>query len=204
MKLYYSPGACSLAAHIVLEELQIPFELELINFRELPEGYLNIRPLGGVPALVTDDNTVFTEGAAILQYLGDRKPELKLTAAHGTPARYQLIEVLNFLATELHKAMGVFFALPRMSQNPTTIQEARTFYAANLQKRITVVAKKLDQQPYIAGDHYTVADAYLFTLLSWAKAIQLDLSPWPVLGTYQARIRERPAVLRALKTEHLS
>jgi glutathione S-transferase len=200
MKLYFSPGACSLSPHIVLLEAGLPFVLEKVDFKtkktEKGTDYLTLNSKGAVPALQLDDGQVLTEGPAIVQYLADQKPESGLAPRAGTFERYQLMEILNYITSELHKAFSPLF-------NPEISAEAKA--AAK-----TVVGKKLDwltgflgSKTHLLGNTFTVADAYLFTVLSWGAHVGIDIKQWPVLAAYHSRIAQRPKVQQALKEEGL-
>jgi glutathione S-transferase len=198
MKLYFSPGACSFSPHIVLREAGLPFQLEKVDTKthQTAAGadYYAVNPKGYVPALQMDDGQILTEGAAIVQYLADLKPESKLAPAAGTMARYRLQEWLNFIATELHKAYGPLF-------RPTTPDEVKQTQRDLIARRLDYVAKHLGGQQYLMGDAFTVADAYLFTILRWSKNVNIDLGKWPTLRPYMDRISARPAVAAAMEAE---
>lgn len=200
MKLYYSPGACSLSPHIVLEEGKFDYQMEKVDIRakktETSKDFYAINPNGYVPVLELDDGTYLTEGPAIVQYLADQKPDLKLAPPNGTLGRYQLQSWLNFISTELHKNFSPLF-------NKQASEGHKELAIQNLKKRFEWVGRTLDQQPYVMGESFSVADAYLFTILRWAKPLQLDLSPWPVLGSYLIRVGNRPTVQRSLQAEGL-
>ena len=200
MKLYFSPGACSLSPHIVLLEAGLSFTTERVNLRKkLTAGgadYTAINPKGYVPALELDDGTVLTEGPAIVQYLADRAPARQLAPAAGTVEHYQALEWLNFIGTELHKNYGPLF-------NPDAGEDAKTAARATLARRFGFVALALEGREYLVGGRFSVADAYLFTVANWAPVVQFDMSPWPVLQAYQARIAARPAVQQAMRDEGL-
>ena len=201
MKLFLKPGACSLSPHIVLEELGLPYETEVVDLARKTtasgQDYLAINPKGYVPALQLDGGELLTEGPAIVQYLADLAPEKKLAPANGSVARYQLQAWLTFIGTEVHKSFSPFF-------NPKAPQEWKDIARANLERRLAYTAQQLEGQDYLLGSDFSVADAYLFTVLGWAKFIQLDLGAWPVLVAYQARVAVRPAVQAALKAEGLA
>ena len=201
MKLYMSPGACSLSPHIVMREAGIAFEVEPVNLgtkvTKSGADYRAVNPKGSVPALEMDDGQILTEGPAIVQYLADCKPEAKLAPPAGTLERYRLQEWLNYIASELHKGFSPLF-------NPKVTEEWRQIIKDNLAQRFDFLAKKLDGRKYLMGDSFTIADAYLFTIMSWAKPMKIDLSKWPSLQSYMQRIAERPAVQSALKAEGLS
>lgn len=204
MKLYYAKGTCSLGPHIILEELGVPFETAVINLREeRPAEFLKINPMGSVPALVLDGGEVLTEAAAILQYLGDQKPELNLTPRAGTMERYRLQESLNFVATEIHKNFGPLFFTQRMVKDPQAQTELKAFQIEALGKRFKILSERMGTQPFLMKSGFTVVDAYLFTVLNWSGLNKIDMKSWPVLEAYMNRIRERPATLRALRAEGL-
>jgi glutathione S-transferase len=200
MKLYYKPGACSLSPHIVLREAGLAFELDRVDTKAgktQSGGYFaSINPKGYVPSLQLDDGQVLTEGAAIVQYLADRKPEMKLAPAAGTMERYRLQEWLNFIATEIHKGFSPLF-------NRKAPDDVRQAQVDRLGTRLDYLAKQLEKQPFLMGKSFTVADAYLFTILNWAKVVNLDLARWPALPAFQDRVGSRPAVRAALEAEGL-
>ncbi len=199
-KLYYSPGACSLSPHIVLREGGFDFGLEKVSLsKKTTEGganFVDVNEKGYVPALALENGEILTEGPAIVQYLADQKPESALAPRAGTMERVRLQEMLNYISTELHKQFSPLF-------NPKTPDEAKAMAREYLTKRIAFVAKKLEGKPFILGDHFTVADAYLFTVLGWSRFVSFDLSPWPSVVSYLERIGARPAVQEALKAEGL-
>jgi len=199
MKLYYAPAACSLAPHIALSEAGLGHELVRIDLRThtLPDGsdYAAVNPKGYVPVLELDDGTRLTEAAVILQYIADRNPGT-LAPAFGSIERYRLMEWLNFIATELHKGFGPLW-------KPNTPAEYKTIVVDALGKRFDFVAPVLAAQPYLTGERFTIADAYLFTILNWAKILKVDLARWPSLGQYLDRVAARPRVQQALREEHL-
>jgi glutathione S-transferase len=201
MKLYYVPGACSLAPHIALREAGLAFELDRMDpatrRTEKGEDYTQVNPKGYVPTLRLDNGEVLTEAAVILQYVADQKPGAGLAPAAGTLERYRLHEWLNFVATEVHKQFSPFF-------NPKLTPEWKDNQLTLLGRRFDTLAKHLGHQPYLMGDRFTVADAYLFTILSWSKLFQVDLGKWPALTEYLGRIAARPAVQAALKAEGLA
>jgi glutathione S-transferase len=200
MKLYYSPGACSLSPHIVLKELGIPHEIEKADLKEKKTAsggdLFAVNPKGQVPALQLDDGAVLTEGPAIVQYLADKKPEAGLAPANGSMARYRLQEALNHLTADVHKNFSPLF-------NPATPAEYRETATKKLQKEFALLDKTLAKQPYLTGDKFTVADAYLFTLTNWAQPAKVDLSPYANVLAYRKRVGERPAVQAAMKAEGL-
>ena len=200
MKLFLKPGSCSLASHIVLEEIGRPYDTETVDLaKKLTASgadFWAINPKGYVPALLLADGDLLTEGPAILQYLADLAPELHLAPANGSKARYQLQSWLTFIGTEVHKNFSPFF-------NPAATPEMKDLARANLQRRLGYVNDQLAGRDFLMGDTFSVADAYLFTVVGWAKFVQLDLSAWPHLIAFQGRVAARPATQRALKAEGL-
>jgi glutathione S-transferase len=200
MKLYYSPGACSLSPHIVLHEAGLPFQPMLANLKthQLADGsdYYAVNPKGYVPLLELDDGQRLSEGPAIVQYIADRVPEKKLAPAAGTMERYRLMEWLNYISTELHKGFSPLF-------NPAMPEEAKALARTRLAERFKWVDSQLAGKQYLMGDGFTVPDAYLFTVSSWAKHVGVDLSAFGNLGAYLGRVGARPAVQAALKAEGL-
>ncbi len=200
MKLYYSPGACSLSPHIVLRELSFAFELERVDTKagrtEKGADYREVNAKGYVPALRLDDGQVLTEGPVVVQYLADLRPEGKLAPPAGTIERYRLQEWLNYITSELHKSIGGLF-------NPEMPDAWREATRAAIGKKLDFVASRLEGRRHLMGEAFTVADAYLFVVLGWTRHVGVDLARWPVLTEYRKRIRERPAVQAALKAEGL-
>jgi len=198
MKLYYSPGACSLASHIALVETGLPFTADKVDMRSRQTGdgrpFTAINPNGYVPALELDSGDVLTEGQAILQYVADQQPASHLAPAAGTLARYRVQEWLSFISTELHKNFGPLL-------RPGGPEEPKTNARDKLTARFGYVANHLASRQYLVGDHFTVADAYLYTILTWSRVF--DFSPWPVLVAYRDRIQQRPAVQKARAAEGL-
>lgn len=201
MKLYYSPGACSLSPHIVLREAGIAFELDRIDNKakktQAGADYLAVNPKGQVPALTIDSGETITEGPAIVQYLADLKADSGLAPAAGTIERVRLQETLNFLGTELHKSFGPMF-------NPASSDEMKKAARETVEKKLTYLEGVFgDGRDYALGKSFTVADAYLFTLLNWTGFVGIDLKAWPKLAAFQGRIAQRPAVQEALVAEGL-
>jgi len=200
MKLYFSPGACSFAPHIALREAKLPYEPVKVDLRahKLADGtdYYSINPKGYVPVLELDDGTRLTEVAVILQYIADRAPGT-LGPAFGTLERYRLMEWLNFVATEIHKQYSPLW----YPDTPDATKEAQR---AKLAKRFAYLSEILEKQPYLTGSNFTIADAYLHTILNWSGTLKIDLTSFPVLQQYQQRIAERPAVVDAQKAERTS
>ena len=201
MKLYYSPGACSLAPHIGLREAGYQFDLEQVDLaaKKTKSGadYTKINGKGYVPALQLDNGEVLTEAPVILQYIADQKPESGLVPKAGTMERYRTQEWLNFVTSELHKGLGALF-------NPALAETARPAIVDKLSARLDFLAKQLDGKPYLTGDKFTAPDAYAFTVLSWAPHLKVSLDKWPALKAYIERIAGRPHVQAALKAEGLA
>lgn len=200
MKLYYSPGACSLSPHIVLHEAGLPCELVLASTKthKLPDGtdYYTINPKGSVPLLELDSGERLTEGPAIVQYLADQVPDRKLAPAFGTMARYRLMEWLNFITSELHKSFGAFFT-------PGMPDDAKALYRNRLRQRLQYVDEQLAGKSYLMGDDFTVADAYLFTVSNWTIPTQVDIADLANLQAFRERMLARPSVQAAMKHEGL-
>jgi glutathione S-transferase len=200
MKLFYYPGACSLSPHIVLIEAKLPYTLEKVDLgtKKTASGadYAKINSKGSVPSVQLDDGKVLTEGPAVVQYLADQKPDSGLAPHAGTFERYQLMEFLNYLTSEVHKTFSPLF-------NPQSSAEVKDSAKSALAKKFDWLTGSLGGKNFAMGGTFTVADAYLFTLLGWSSHVGIDLGKWPVLTAYQARIAQRPAVQQALKEEGL-
>lgn len=201
MKLFYSPGACSLSPHIILREGGFSFTTEKVDIRAKKtaagEDFHAINPKGYVPALQLDDGSLLTEGPAIVQFLADQVPDKKLAPANGTLERYRLQEMLNFISTEIHKGFSPLF-------NPAFPDEGKRLARERLVQRLGVLEAVVAKQAFLLGDQFTVADAYLFTTLNWAGHTKVDLEPFPALRAYHARVADRPSVQEALKAEGLA
>lgn len=200
MKLYYSPGACSLSPHIVAQEAGIALDLAKVDVRakKLEDGgdFFAVNPKGYVPALQLDNGELLTEGPAIVQYLADQKPDAKLVPAAGTFERYRVQEMLGYINSEIHKTFSPLF-------NPATPAEVKAEREQYLRKRFKMIDERLAQGPFLFGEQFTVADAYLFTVTNWANFVKLDLSELKHLMAFQARVAARPGVQAALKAEGL-
>lgn len=201
MKLYFTPGACSLSPHIVLRELGLPFTLEAVDLKTKRTAsggdYAAVNPKGYVPALQLDDGEVLTEGVAITQYLADKHAPGTLAPPAGTVERARMTGHLNFLAAELHKAFSPLFS-------PAITPEAREAAVANIGRKLEVMEKALaDGRPYLLGPEFSVADAYLFVLLSWAPPMGVDLARWPRLQAFSSRVAARASVQAAMAAEGL-
>jgi glutathione S-transferase len=201
MKLYYSPGACSLAPHIVLRETGQEVTLEKVDLKakktETGADFREINPKGYVPVLQLDDGGVLTEGVVIQQYIADRSPEIRLAPSRGTTERMRLEELLVFISTELHKGYTPLFA-------PTTPEEAKPAFREKIGKYYGIIETTLaDGRPYLTGEAFTIADAYLYVIAGWSRPVSIDLSPWPKLTAFMQRVGERPAVQAARVAEGL-
>jgi glutathione S-transferase len=200
MKLYYSTGACSLSPHIVLCESGLAFEPVLASTKthKLLDGtdYYTINPKGYVPLLELDNGERLSEGPVIVQYIADQVPEKKLAPANGTLARYRSQEWLNFITSELHKGIGGLF-------NPAMPEEAKLLMRTRADGRLKWVDEQLEGKNYLMGEHFNVADAYLFTVVNWTKLVGIDTSGLKNLGAFMARMAARPAVQQAMKAEGL-
>lgn len=200
MKLYYSPGACSLSPHIALREADLAFEpvLASIKTHKLPDGsdYYALNPLGYVPLLELDDGTRLREGPAIVQYIADLAPVKNLAPANGTLPRYRLQEWLSFIGTEIHRSFSPMF-------NPAMPEEAKKIYSDRLASRYRWLDGELAGKQYLMGEHFSVADCYLYAVTRWAKPVNVDLAPFANVLAHHERVAARPAVQEALKVEGL-
>lgn len=201
MKLYYSPGACSLAPHIVAREAGLPVQLDKVDLstRTTASGssFIEINPKGYVPALGLASGEVMTEVSALVQYLADQAPDSGLMPATGTSARYEVLELIGFISTEIHKGFGPLW-------NPTMPEALRQATMDKLHIRFAYLDQKLAGRPYLTGETFTVADAYAFTVVNWANFHRIDLSKHPRLGPFMGRVAARPKVREALAAEGLS
>jgi glutathione S-transferase len=200
MRLYFSPGACSMAPHIVLREAGFTFDLEKVDLAtkktESGKDFNQINPTGYVPAIRLDDGEILTEASVILQYLADQKPASRLAPKPGTVGRYRLMEWLNFVSSEVHKQLGSLF-------NPKVTGEWKESHLTVIRKRFDYLTENLHGRQYLMGDSFSVADAYLFTVLNWSNFLKVDLGKWPVLKDYMVRVSARPAVMETMKAEGL-
>ena len=200
MKLFYSPGACSLSPHIALLEAGLPFTLQKVDLKdkkiELGEDFNGVNGKGYVPALQLDDGQVMTEGPVIVQYIADQRPASGLAPPAGTKDRYKLQEWLNFVTSEIHKPMGSLF-------NPAQTADWKAAVKTTLTKRLDWLSGQIEGKQYLMGDKFSVADGYLFTVLGWAKYVGFDLEKWPAIQQYLARVGQRPKVIEAMKAEGL-
>ncbi|MDH5274842.1 MAG: glutathione transferase GstA [Gammaproteobacteria bacterium] len=200
MKLYFSPGACSLAPHITLYEAGLPFTADKVDMRTRRtsdgQDFGAVNPKGYVPALMLDNGDILSECPAILQYVADQKPDAGLAPPAGTLASYRLMEWLSFIATELHKGFAPLL-------RPGAPEDAKATARDRLGQRFAYVANHMASRQYLVGEHFTVADAYLYTVLTWTRLTGIDLGAWPVLVAYRERIEQRPAVQAARNAEGL-
>jgi glutathione S-transferase len=200
MKLYYAPGACSLAPHIVAREAGLKLNLDKLDFAtrrtESGEAFSDVNPKGYVPALRLDDGGVLTEVATLVQYLADQAPQSGLAPPNGTMDRYRLQEWLTFISTEIHKGFGPLW-------NPVSLDAAKEAAKAHLAKRFAYLEGQLAGRAYLTGERFSAADAYLFTVVNWTNMHNVDLGPYPNLKAYMVRVAARPAVREALEAEGL-
>ncbi len=200
MKLYYSSGACSLAPHIVAREAGLALDIERVDLKnrttESGQSFAAINPKGYVPALGLPNGEVLTEVSALVQYLAEQKPESRLMPQVGSPERYRALEWLGFISTEIHKGFGPLW-------NPSTTPEARDAAIANLSKKFDFLEKQLGDGSYLTGQAFTIADAYVFAVLSWTGHHKVPFDRWPKLQEYMGRVAQRPAVQAALREEGL-
>ncbi len=198
MKLYYKAGACSLSPHIILRETGIDFSLVKVDLAskktEAGDDYLEVNAKGQVPALVLDDGSLLTEGVAIVQFLADKVPDRQLLAPAGSMTRYHTLEWLNYIATELHKGFSPLF-------NPATPDDFRALTRKALEKKLRYVNEELNDKQWLMGLRFSVADAYLFTVLRWAYAVKLEMNGLGNIEAFMERMKARPAVAAALAAE---
>jgi glutathione S-transferase len=201
MKLYFAPGSCSLAPHIVINEGVLPIATERVLMRESPRKtetgrlYAEINPMGAVPALELENGEILTENAVLLQFLAEMKPEAKLAPPRGGHEHWRFLETLNFVATELHKGFSPLFSNPPPEWREKVVEKIHT--------RFDLLQARLADKEYLHGA-FTVADAYAFTILTWAEKFDIDLNRWPKLRAYFDRVKSRPAVQRAIEQEGLT
>jgi glutathione S-transferase len=201
MKLYVSPGACSLAPHIALTIAGLPFTVERVSLKSKAMAgggdFREINDKGSVPALQLSDGRVLTEAAVLLQYIADQAPASGLAPAHGSFERYQVMEWLNYIATEVHKRFTPIFT-------PGCTEEGREAAWAALTRPLGYLAGKLENSQFLMGERFNIADLYLFTVLNWVGFAKFSLDAWPALQAYQARVAAIPAVQEALRAEGLA
>jgi len=200
MKLYYTPGACSLSPHIALLEAGLPYDLVKVDLRakklENGDDFLKVNPKGQVPVLALDSGELVTEGPVIVQMIADKAAAKNLAPARDSTDRYKLLEWLNFITTELHKSFGPMFS-------PVLADDAKAFFKDRVMGKFKYVDGQLAGRDYLMGSQFTVADGYLFTMLSWADRMKFDLSDMPNLVAYKAQVGARPKVQEALTKEGL-
>ena len=200
MKIYYAPGACSMATHIVAREAGLKFDLVKVDIpnkkTESGDDYWKVNPKGYVPALQLDDGQVLTEVGVICQYLADQKPESGLAPKPGSIERYRLMEWMNFISSEVHKQFGALF-------NPKFTPEMKEIQLATVGRRLKPLDEALAGKQYLMGDKYTAADSYLYTILNWSKKLNIDLSPYPNIKAYWDRVGQRPKIQETMKAEGL-
>lgn len=200
MKLFYTPGACSVCPHVTLQEAGLPYELVRVDLgshkTEKGEDFYGINPKGYVPALQLDDGQILTENTAIVQFLADKAPEKGLMPPAGSMERYRVLEWLGFVSSEIHKTFGPLFS-------PACTEETRKAQLDRLATRFEYVAKQLEGRDYLMGDRFTVADSYLFAMLNWTLQMGPSMDRWPTLKAYYERVGARPAVRKALVAEGL-
>lgn len=207
MKLFFSPGACSMSPHIVLEEVGAKYEIYKIDMKNktLPNGedFKKINPKGQVPTIQTEDNKVLTEGAVIVQYISDTYPQKNVLPAWGTWERTKANEWLNYIGSELHKTMGAWFGIERLYTDPNTISQVKVVTQKMTAMKFDYLDNHLKDNDFLMGKEFSAPDAYLFTVLSWHKALQMDLSKWPNLAAFDQRMKARPSVQKAMQAEGL-
>lgn len=207
MKLFYSPGACSLAPHIVMAELNMAYEIESVDLRAKKTAtgadFKTINVKGSVPALKLESGDIMTESGILIQYLADQKPEMNLFAKFGSMERYRTMEMINFISTDLHKNFTPLWITGMIAKSTEAQTEITTFYKNVLTAKIDFVAEKLGNNDYIMGKDFTIADAYLFTVMGWCAFKEVDYSKHSNLVNYMARVAARPAVQKAMKEEGL-
>ena len=199
MKLYYSPGACSLASHIVMQEAGVKFEtikVDLKTHMVAGQDFKKINPKGSVPTLETEEHQILTEGAVIMQYVADQKPDAGLMPKFGSFERYRAQEWLNFVATEIHKNFTPFFM-------PDTSEDLKTAARTRIGKKFDLISETLKNQTFLTGTTFTAPDSYLFTMLTWAPKCGFEMSKWPALTAFYERVKSRPAVTTAMRAEGL-
>ncbi len=210
MKLYFSPGACSLAPHIVLNEMNQAFEFEAVDLKNktcASGDFTKINSKGAVPTLKMENGEYLTEGAVIMQYLADQKPELGLLPKFGTLERYRALEWMNYIATEVHRGFSPLWGAEKVMNatftNPTTenIDNFKKFHMDNMGKKFDYINAKLANNDYFMGKNFTIVDAYMFTVVGWTKYLNMDISKWSNISAFMDRVYKRPAVQKAMKNE---
>lgn len=203
-KLFFSPGACCMSCHIALEMTNIPFELVYVGKKadeKTRADFLKVNPLGAVPAILFDDGKVLTQNIAILEYIADQKPEANLIAPAGTWERAEIMKWLSFIAADLHKAFAPIFYLSKISSRTETQEDIKQWAFTNIEKYFTLLEKHLSDKTYLVGEHFTIADAYLFTVYQWSKPIGFPTEKFIALNHYSDRIAALPAVKKVHERE---
>lgn len=203
-KLFFSPGACCMSCHITLEMTHTPFELVYVgkNADEKTRAeFLKVNSLGAVPAVLFDDGKILTQNIAILEYIADQKPEAKLIAPAGTWERAEIMKWLSFIASDLHKAFAPIFYLSKISSDENAQRDIKKWAFANIEKYLTLLEKHLSDKTYLVGEHFTIADAYLFTVYQWSKPVGFPTEPFTALNNYSERIAALPAVKKVHERE---
>jgi len=204
MKLYFSEGACSMASHIALNEAGIAYTPKPMRFDQGDFNnphFLNLNPMGAVPVLELDNGQSLTEGVAIMEYIASLNPEANLAPKYGTFEYFKFKQWMNFISTEMHKGFSPLYSVSHMTKDESAQQEIKNFVLHNLDEKFAVLDQALAKSDFICGIHYTVADGYLFTIMSWAPWMNIDYSKYKNLAAYIARIGERPAVLKTIELE---
>ncbi len=202
MKLYFSPGACSMSCHIVLEETQTPFELIYIKENdETLKTFRHYNPLGAVPALVLDNGKVITQNSAILEFIADKKPEFQLLDKAGTWERIEIMRWLSLISSDLHKSFSPLFRLDSITSISEAKRDIKNWCFTNIDKYLSLINLHLENNQFLAHDRFTIADAYLFTSFQWTKLIDFSTDDYPALNAYSDNIANRPAVKKVLERE---
>jgi glutathione S-transferase len=204
MKLFYAKGACSLAPHIVMAELNMVYELEAVDLKTkicASGDFTKINSKGAVPALRMENGEILTEGPVINQYLCDLKNDSTLFPKIGTTERYRCLELLNYITSEVHKTFSPLFSIGSISKEKTTQDEVKAYFTESLTKKVNFLSEKLGSNDYLMGNTFTIADAYLFTCLNWGQYVNFDMKKWSNMTQYMDRVAKRPAVMKAMKEQ---
>lgn len=204
MKLFFSPGACALSPHIILNELGMKFELERVDLKSHTSSsgdYYKQNPKGYVPALLLDNGQILTEGVVIAQYLADQKPEANLIPKAGTWERYRAMEWLNFISSEIHKSFSPLFSVNSITQNDEARGEVSAFFKSRIGRRLDLLNDHLAKNKFMMGENFTVVDAYLYNILTWTIPMKIDLSQWKNVMGFFERVGSRPTVKAAHEKE---
>ncbi len=207
MKLFISPGACSMSCHIVLEETQLPFELAKISWAPedpVRKTLFTYNPAGAVPTLVLSNGKVLTQNMAILEYIADQKPSAELLAPVGTFERVEIIRWLSLVASDLHKAFSPLFNMERITKNSEAQADIKTYQFQQLDRFFGILNSQLEKNSYLSGEKFSIADAYLFPVYRWSKSVKFPMDKYTALNQYHARLAERPSIQKVLEREGLS